>query len=132
MKIFQYCFSLNPDIADSALVDNIQNKLSKYSIDSYVMDLSTADKLGRGLPEDSNYLHVIKGYYMNNGDIIRFIRLKNDTLNIFQLDINRNWRFTPKYFRNMIKLLGAKRDEGYSFNEIDVPDIKRSLFKEAK
>ncbi len=132
MKIFQYSFSLNPDIADSALVENIQNKLSKYSIDSYVKDTSAADKSERGLPEDSKHLHVTKSYYMNNGDIIRFIRLKNDSFNIFQLDIDRNWRFTPKYFRNMLELLGVKRDAGYSFNERDLPDIKGRMFKEAK
>lgn len=132
MKIFQYSFPLNPDIADSELVKNVQDELTKYSIDTYVNDTSAADKIARGLPEDTTHIHVTKNYFMNNGDVIRFIRLKNDSFNIFQLDIDRNWRFTPKYFRNMLELLGVTREKGYSFNERDLPDIKGSIFKEAK
>lgn len=126
MKSFQYSFELNPNV-DKTLVDKVQNKLSAISLITYVKEL----------PKENwgeNSEHAVKGYVINNNsrDVIEFMRLKNDFSDVYQVAIYRTWRFTPKYFRNILDDLGATRDKGYSFDEIDMPDIKRNLFEVKK
>jgi len=131
MKIFKYRYSLNPDIADSELVEKVQKTLkTKARFSSVQNNYNTASM--QEYATKNNYVNEIKSFTIeydkifSSTDIISFKRVKDETSNTFEVDINREVRFTSKYIRDMASILGAKQ---CTFSEEDIPEADNHIFE---